>query len=66
MYRIRIHNEDGTHSVIDGSDKLVTSAEMAMRLYLTDTKTRTEVIDGHGTILCQYPRQKPKDNEHEA
>ena len=58
MYRIRIHNEDGTHQVIEGSyEKLVPAVDVARRLYLSNPKTITEVIDKYGTILSQYPRQ---------
>ena len=58
MYRIRVHRADGEHHIVDLKfDKLVGATEAAIRLYLSDPSTRTEVIDKFDTIMGQWPRQ---------
>jgi hypothetical protein len=58
MYRIRVFQPDGTHEILPtGEDRLIDATTVARKLYLTQPSCRTEVIDSHGTILQQYPRQ---------
>lgn len=57
MYRIRIRNGD-LHEILEQAhEKLVPAVEVARREYLNNTHLVVEVIDGHGTVWAQYPRQ---------